>query len=83
MLILVGKERENILRYKLCAAVMALSVLTAAVSLSSCGAGTDSKISGISDETAPAEASELLVRNAPAAYSVDNGIEADDEPFTY
>lgn len=62
---------------------MALSVLTAAVSLSSCGAGTDSKISGISDETAPAEASELLVRNAPAAYSVDNGIEADDEPFTY
>lgn len=71
------------MRYKLCAAVMALSVLTAAVSFSSCGTGADPKISEISEETAPAEASELLVRNAPAAYSVDNGIEADDEPFTY
>lgn len=83
VLISVGKERENILRYKLCAAVMALSVLTAAVSFSSCGTGADPKISEISEETAPAEASELLVRNAPAAYSLDNGIETYDEPFTY
>lgn len=70
-----------ILRDKLCAAVLVLSVLTAAASFSSCGAGVDARLSEISAETAPAEATELLVRNAPAAYSIDNGIETDNEPF--
>lgn len=62
---------------------MALSVLTSAALFSSCGSGVNPKISEISEETSPAESSELLVRNAPAAYSLDNGIETDNEPFTY
>lgn len=83
MSISVGKERENILRYKFCTVAMALSLLTVAALFSSCGYGAGQKISEISEETAPAETSELLVRNAPAAYSLDNGIETDSEPFTY
>lgn len=64
------------------AAAAVFTVLAAALSFSSCGTDADRRISELSEETAPAETFELLVRNAPAAYSLDNGIETDDEPFS-
>lgn len=73
------------MRAKFHAAVL-LFAFFVAVSFASCSteSGNISQITDVTDETAPAETSEQLVRNAPSAYAVANGFEvqAADEPFS-
>lgn len=64
---------------------MGLAV-SAVLTFSSCGIidGSSARITDITEETAQAETSEQLVRNAPTGYALANGYEIpdDNEPFS-
>lgn len=72
------------MRIKFRAAALVCAAFAAVFSLASCSSGSVSQITDIAEETAPAETSEQLVRNAPAAYALANSLDggAADEPFS-
>ncbi|MDE6598635.1 MAG: hypothetical protein K2K34_00970 [Oscillospiraceae bacterium] len=73
------------MRNKLRTAALGLAV-SAVLTFSSCGIidGSSARITDITEETAQAETSEQLVRNAPTGYALANGYEIpdDNEPFS-